>query len=100
MPVTGPLSRSGQRWEWDSTLLSPAFAEDGRGCESSIDVLPAMNGGDSRAATPRLGCFLLDRPEPPQWWEDLPGLQTDDGVLGRMSPTRAEVRRLHPRCGS
>jgi hypothetical protein len=35
MPVTGPLSRSGQRWEWDSTLLSPAFAEDGRGCESS-----------------------------------------------------------------
>jgi hypothetical protein len=26
MPVTGPLYRYGQRWEWDSTLLSLAYA--------------------------------------------------------------------------
>ena len=35
------------------------------GCRTNrFDALPAMNGGDSLAATPLSGCFLLQRPLP------------------------------------
>src|SRR5277367_2411986 len=47
-------------------VARPAFAKSPWSLidDQPIDVLAAMNGGDSFAATPRLGCFLLPHPLP------------------------------------